>query len=141
MKKILILGLIFAAVGCSKEPKMDEINKAAALAVLKGSYTTERGTAAETAFSGIDIAVGTAVTIDSLEFSITTTDAAKPVAFEYITIEGNWIMYKATYNGVTKYTAFNTSTTSLLIEGDTFRATQAEVTTDGETGTPFLAKA
>ena len=42
MKKILILGLIFAAVGCSNEPElnMDEINKAAALAMLKGSYKT-----------------------------------------------------------------------------------------------------
>ena len=138
MKKVLILGLIFAAVGCSKEPgiDMDEVNKAAALAVLKGSYTTERGT---TTAAGVPITIGTVVTIDTLNFSIVATDTANNLSFEYLELKEGWVVYKVTIAGAVKYTALGTGDGYIITEGTAFRATQDAVTFP-ERGTQFLKK-
>ena len=144
MKKILILGLIFAAVGCSNEPElnMDEINKAAALAMLKGSYKTTVNTPI---ISEVFITIGTDVTIDTLNFSITATDVANNLSFEYLEVKEGWVVYKVTFNSKTKYTALGAGKSRdgtesfMLIESSTFRDSPDAVTFP-EQGITFLDK-
>ncbi len=138
MKKILILGLIFAAVGCSNEPElnMDEINKAAALAMLKGSYKTTVNTPI---ISEVFITIGTDVTIDTLNFSITATDVANNLSFEYLEVKEGWVVYKVTFNSKTKYTALGTGNGFIITESMDFRDSQ-DALTFPEEGRPFLKK-
>ncbi len=156
MKKILILGLIFVAAGCSNEPQLnkksqldekpqldaDEINQAVALEMLKGSYKTIELTGF---ISKVDITIGTDVTIDTLNFSITATDVADNLSFEYLDIKGKWVVYKVTFNSETKYTALGAGKSRdgtesfMLIESSTFRDSPDAVTFP-EQGITFLDK-
>ena len=155
MKKILILGLIVAAVGCSNEPQidMDEVYKAAALAVIKGSYLTDGSTSGTIARSytseGLFLTTPSDQTInigDELNFSISTTvlgqgTTTTPVKFEYLDVKEGWVVYKITYSDkAVQYTAITSGTGGgIITEHSEFRATQAEVT-PGTGGFKFLEK-
>ena len=152
MKKILILGLIFAAVGCSNEPEIDL--DAVALELLKGSYLTDGTTTGTIARSYIsqklllNTAEGQTITIgDDLDFSIATTvvaagETVTPLEFEYLEVKNAWAIYKVTYSDkAAQYTAITAGKGDTIItEHSAFRATQAEVTTDSGSGFEFLAK-
>ena len=142
MKKILILGLIVAAVGCSNEPQidMDEVNKSVALSMLKGSYKTTLNTLLT---APVHINIGTPVTIDTLNFSITATDTVNNLSFEYLNLKEGWVIYKVTFDGKIKYTALGTGSDGtknyIITETKGFRDSLDDVTTPKQ-GHSFLEK-
>lgn len=143
IKKILILGLIFTALGCSAEDTLDidKSNREVALAELKGSWKVlpKTITTITDSFGSIPLPViGHTVTIDTLEFSIGEVD------FEYvdINIKKGWIIYKATYNTDVMYTAFGINEDGdMLTEFSEFKLNLADVgTTTDESYPLFLEK-
>ena len=127
--KMIPLGIMLTALGCSPS---EEINREAALSVLKGYYTlSAQGVSTLKSSTGFDtagVSSTTLVTINSLDFNI------GDVHFSYLEIQDGLIVYQATFNGAINYTAFATDDVgNIQTEFTVFRASRGAISTsDGE---------
>ena len=120
-KILLVIGLMLTLVGCSI---IEEKNRAAALAVLKGSYTVDSPASAllHNTFGGAVLPNNTKLTITHLEFNI------EDIHFSYLELKDGWIIYKVTSGATIKYTAFATDTTGNIgMEDNSFRDHPADI--------------